>query len=104
MVCFIPKDALELQAVWDDFLMMKVLPRIEGDAEKLSDDGEESLLTRLSEKLKDPLSNIWESERPDLLRETVEGQPTVLPSCRSKKKLEWMKQRLKNNGFTTFWP
>jgi hypothetical protein len=33
---FQPKSQLELCAVWDDFLMMKVLPRIEGDEDKLA--------------------------------------------------------------------
>ncbi|MFP3458262.1 hypothetical protein R0J89_18625, partial [Psychrobacter sp. SIMBA_152] len=30
-----PKEEVDLKAVWDDFLMCKVLPRIEGDTEKL---------------------------------------------------------------------
>lgn len=34
VVCFQSKDDAALQAVWDDFLMTKVLPRIDGDAEK----------------------------------------------------------------------
>jgi len=84
--------------------MMKVLPRIEGDAEKLSDDGEESLLTRLSTELEEQFSGIWEAVRPDFFRETVDGGSTVLTSCRSKKKIAWMQKRLSNNGFTSFWP
>ncbi len=28
VVCFNPSDDAQLQAVWDDFLMMKLLPRI----------------------------------------------------------------------------
>jgi hypothetical protein len=40
--CINPKNEIELQSVWDDFLMMKVLPRIEGDSEKLDFDGEKS--------------------------------------------------------------
>ena len=45
--CINPKNEIDLQSVWDDFLMMKVLPRIEGDSEKLDFDGEKSLLTNL---------------------------------------------------------
>lgn len=30
-----PQDDLALKAVWDDFMMCKVLPRIEGDTDKL---------------------------------------------------------------------
>lgn len=33
VVCFAPPDDETLYAVWDDFLMMKLLPRIEGDHE-----------------------------------------------------------------------
>lgn len=36
-----PSSGAELQAVWDDFLMQKVLPRIEGDADKLQSNGAE---------------------------------------------------------------
>jgi hypothetical protein len=106
LVCFKPTDDIALQAVWDDFLMMKVLPRIEGDAEKLSYDGEVSLLTKLADTLKDKLSDIWATEagRPDLLSERAADGSTVMTFCRSKKKLEWMQNRLAGNSFTTFWP
>ncbi|MFC3333482.1 hypothetical protein ACFOEM_13745 [Paenalcaligenes hominis] len=30
-----PKDEATLQAVWDDFLMCKVFPRLAGDKDKL---------------------------------------------------------------------
>ena len=44
-----PENDEELQAVWDDFLMCKVLPRIEGDSDKLAQyDIEKSLLIKLS--------------------------------------------------------
>lgn len=36
VIAFNPENSEKLQAVWDDYLMMKVLPRIEGDGEKLS--------------------------------------------------------------------
>jgi hypothetical protein len=101
---FKPTDETELQAVWDDFLMMKVLPRIEGDADKLALRDEMSLLTRLADRLKSLLPDIWDVKRPELLRENIaEGEPLTTLS-RSKRKIEWMQKRLVENGFTTFWP
>lgn len=113
--CFKPADDNELQAVWDDFLMQKVLPRIEGDGSKLKSDfvwpkeanpklvqefGKGTLLHKLYLKLQedDLLGKIWTAGRPDLLRENA---GTI--ECRSKKKLEWMMRRLKNTHFTDFW-
>ncbi len=106
VVCFNPKNETELQAVWDDFLMSKVLPRIDGDTEKLSMEGGadnkgdvlSALLVVIETALKDILSN----PRIDLLRENKGGTITI--PCRAKQKLEWMKARLDLNGFTTFWP
>lgn len=103
VVCFQPKDDAELQAVWDDFLMAKVLPRIDGDAEKLSADGESSLLTRLQDEIKKQFTVIASSQRPDLLREKI-GGGSCMVDCRSAQKLAWMQERLRMNGFTTFWP
>ena len=104
VVSFNPKDEVELQAVWDDFLMSKVLPRIDGDSDKLKANGDDSsLLTKLADKLKMSLSAIVE-ERPDLLRVYINKNDTLLVDCRSIKKLAWMQSRLKSNGFTTFWP
>jgi hypothetical protein len=103
VVCFNPADEPELQAVWDDFLMMKVLPRIEGDAEKLGSQDDNSLLTRLSELLKVQFSQIV-NERRDLLNQSAKDGSAVKTVCRSLKKLEWMQKRLTNNGFTSFWP
>jgi hypothetical protein len=103
VVCFNPSDESELQAVWDDFLMMKVLPRIEGDAEKLGSQDEKSLLTGLSDLLKNQFSAISE-DRLDLLSELVTDGNPVRTKCRSLKKLEWMQKRLTDNGFTSFWP
>ncbi len=104
VVCFEPSDDIALQAVWDDFLMTKVLPRIEGDAEKLHDDGETSLLRQLEIVLEAQLSEIWSAKtRPDLLREAIDGSKLTI-TCRSKKKVNWMQQRLTDNSFTSFWP
>ena len=108
------QDTLHLQAVWDDFLMCKVLPRIEGDSDKLrTDDNQSSLLQSLSLCLEKQLSDIWnevegsDNAHPDLYREKIgaEGNERVIRiACRSKAKLEWMQKRLERSGFTSFWP
>lgn len=113
VVCFQPANEQELQAVWDDFLMTKVLPRIDGDADKLKDrtpdadksDPDASLLKQLETVLEQQLKMIWNDAecRPDLLRVDKDDKPFNI-ACRAKKKLKWMRDRLKDNGFTTFWP
>lgn len=103
VVCFQPKDDAELQAVWDDFLMSKVLPRIDGDAEKLNADGDSSVLTKLLGKIEEQFTLIGNAPRPDLLREKMDGSACMV-ECRAKQKLVWMQKRLHMNGFTTFWP
>lgn len=99
VACFAPADDRHLRAVWDDFLMAKLLPRIEGDAQKIGDSGN-SLLNKLLNFLKE---REFEGERPDLMRESSSGD-TVLTPYRSTKKLAWMQKRLEANGFTSFWP
>jgi hypothetical protein len=103
VVSFAPQDARQLQAVWDDFLMSKLLPRIDGDGEKLQADDNGSLLTQISTVLETHLSAIWATKRPDLLRENFDGSACEV-ACRSKAKLQWMQDRLAKNGFTSFWP
>ena len=117
------KDELSLKAVWDDFMMCKVLPRIEGDDDKLtrvdSVDGKEvknKVLAELDTVLADQLAPIWQAEkedksqRPDLYRENVvadgatdDGKVLRIP-CRSRAKLKWMSDRLASATFTSFWP
>lgn len=109
-----PQDLSTLQAVWDDFLMCKVLPRLEGDVDKLSSTS--SLLEQLEVVLSLELRMIWRSTndsaltRPDLYREnrvtehdSVAAQPLQI-SCRTQAKLIWMRLRLERVGFTSFWP
>lgn len=104
LVCFLPKDQSELTAVWDDFLMTKILPRIEGDAEKLQLKDGNSLLTELSLKIKTYLSNGSQQDvRPDLLRTNNTGG-VINVEFRSLKKIAWMEKRLVENSFTSFWP
>ena len=107
VICFAPKNDRELQAVWDDFLMMKVLPRIDGDSDKLraktDKTSADNVLVSIEQILEKQLKDIWTDKRPDLLRENNDGSPLVMDVL-SKKKLEWMKARLDANGFTAFWP
>ena len=109
VISFSPADDAELQAVWDDFMMCKVLPRIDGDNDKLAvvetSSSEGTILDQLETKLSEQLSNIWNGAiRPDLLRESTEDDLPITIECRSKKKLSWMKARLEKNTFTSFWP
>ena len=102
-----PATEIELQAVWDDFLMTKVLPRIEGDDDKLrcnGDSGKTTVLEELEELLAGSLNLIWEHERKDFYRvDPVLGEVQSI-QCRSRAKLLWMRHRLEANTFTSFWP
>ncbi|MEK6198890.1 DUF3578 domain-containing protein [Psychrobacter sp. P11G5] len=112
-----PTDEQQLKAVWDDFLMCKVLPRIEGDHDKLtihnSTTNNDSLFDELSLVLARELTDIWHESknssnaRPDLYREKLvakEDDKVLRITCRSRAKLAWMKGRLERSGFTSFWP
>ncbi|ENM3889180.1 restriction endonuclease [Vibrio cholerae] len=112
-----PKDDLTLKAVWDDFMMCKVLPRIEGDTDKLTTSDGKALLVELSTVLAAQLAPIWlasdtdeDSQRPDLYREKIvadgatEEEKVLRIPCRSKAKLQWMSERLASATFTSFWP
>jgi hypothetical protein len=109
VVCFAPIDKAELAAVWDDFLMCKVLPRIDGDSDKLalfSDDPLDnlSLLDALAVCLEQQLADIWSGERLEWFMLAKGLTKPLTTQCRSRVKLLWMKNRLQHNGFTSFWP
>ncbi|HDO1383513.1 TPA: hypothetical protein P2R06_001790 [Aeromonas veronii] len=119
-----PANTAELVAIWDDFMMCKVLPRIEGDSDKLrshqtadsdksteSSQTEPNLLTDLEKVLATQFGSHWDGTRPDLFNSKVaaageDSVPAETPHvpCRSKKKLAWMKERLARQCFTSFWP
>ena len=112
-----PQDDLTLKAVWDDFMMCKVLPRIEGDTDKLTTTDGKALLAELNTVLADQLVPIWQAglndethQRPDLYREKVvadgatDEEKVLRIPCRSKTKLKWMSDRLASATFTSFWP
>ena len=112
-----PQDDLTLKAVWDDFMMCKVLPRIEGDTDKLITSDGKALLVELSTVLADQLAPIWlasdtdeTNQRPDLYREKIvadgatDEEKVLRIPCRSKAKLQWMSERLASATFTSFWP
>lgn len=102
---FAPESDKALLAVWDDFVMTKVLPRLEGDGEKLkaTSSGKEhaSLLTKLAVKLAE--HGLTKSAvRPDLYRRAFDAPITV--ALRSPEALARMQERLTTHGFTSFWP
>ncbi|NAO20266.1 restriction endonuclease [Vibrio cholerae] len=112
-----PQDDLTLKAVWDDFMMCKVLPRIEGDTDKLTTSDGKALLVELSTVLAAQLAPIWlasdtdeDGQRPDLYRENIvadgatDEEKVLRIPCRSKAKLQWMSERLASATFTSFWP
>jgi hypothetical protein len=112
-----PQDDLTLKAVWDDFMMCKVLPRIEGDTDKLTTSNRKNLLAELNTVLADQFAPIWlasdtdeANQRPDLYREKIvadsatDEEKVLRIPCRSKAKLEWMSKRLASATFTSFWP
>jgi hypothetical protein len=113
-----PQDDITLKSVWDDFMMCKVLPRIEGDHDKLRTATDGDVLSELNKVLAEQLSPIWnadsynnqDNQRSDLYREktvsenSLEEDKLLRIPCRSKGKLAWMKQRLDNATFTSFWP
>lgn len=72
VVCFKPKNELELHAVWDDFLMTKVLPRLEGDSQKLKHETANGTINNLLTQLKTFIEGEFKTatlpKRPDLLR------------------------------------
>ncbi|CAH8240993.1 putative enzyme [Vibrio aestuarianus] len=109
VITFSPKTPKELAAVFDDFLMCKVLPRIEGDEDKLVTADNNNVLVALMDVLETELNQIWPTPevvnlRPDLLQCKEHDPESVLEiPCRSKTKLEWMNKQL-NNGFCSFWP
>jgi hypothetical protein len=118
VVSYRPKDDISLKAVWDDYMMCKILPRIEGDSDKLTTVAGDNILKKVGEVLAKQLDPIWNADgvndknnrRPDLYREKIveEGEPeedSVLRiECRSKNKLKWMAHRLESATFTSFWP
>lgn len=109
VACLQPKSDIDLQAVWDDFLMTKVLPRIDGDDDKLRSIvslGQSSILDDLDEVLLVQLSLIWgdDLKRKDYFRVKAGDEGIVEIACRSKSKLQWMRERLMANTFTSFWP
>lgn len=97
VVSFQPQDDRALQAVWDDFVMTKVLPRIEGDENKVG-----SVLDDLKAVLKNELGEIWDNPRPDLWRENVDGSELEI-DCRCKPKLERMQKQFTERGMVSFW-
>lgn len=106
VACFKPKDDAELCAVWDDFLMQKVLPRIEGDAEKLkyTGDDESGILQSLKKVILDAFKPMLGEElvRPDLLFKRIDNSESQC-AVKSLAKIIWMQDRLAANHYSSFW-
>lgn len=105
VIAFEPENEEQLQAVWDDFLMTKVLPRIDGDDDKLRTINREgnNILEQLELLLSKEFYSIWDGNRIDLLRTDESGDEIVIV-CRSREKIIWMKDKLEKNTFTSYWP
>lgn len=104
---FQPQTNEDLQAVWDDFVMLKVLPRIEGDENKLYSATQEgrSVLDAIETVLAEHLSDIWQdgdAVRVDFWQTDAQGEP-LKTKCRTKPKLANMKAQLTNRGMVSFW-
>lgn len=96
---FKPQNRETLESIWDEFVMTKLLPRIDGDRTSV-----ESLLLKLESTLANLLPRIWkEKRRVDLYRETITGEAITNLSCLSKEKIREMKARLEQVEFTNFW-
>ena len=111
--CFDPQSDIELFSIWDDFLMTKLLPRIEGDSDKLisrregsaHDMDQNTLLTDLLEELKAQFKVAENMLRPDLFRTDIANSAMPIEiEFRTLKKLAWMQRRLSRDRFTSFWP
>ena len=90
--------------------MLKVLPRIEGDIDKLGNSAANGtvltqLLTVLDEEFslfKDNAAD-GKAERPDLFQISISSK-VLTTDCRCKAKINWMQHRLETTGFTSYWP
>jgi hypothetical protein len=105
VICHSPENEKDLLAVWDDFLMCKVLPRIEGDVDKLASNiNDNSILDDLNILLQKEFEHICgNNNRLDLYRTGLSEDIDNTIPCRSVVKINWMIKKLEL-GFTTFWP
>lgn len=102
VLCFDPKDKLALQALWDDFLMIKVLPKLESCYSQLKVVADkachEARLDNLSDCLSKQLYLIWDNLRIDWFQEDSDVTKPVMIKCRSRARLAAIKKRLILNG------
>ncbi len=104
VACEKPPGDAELQAVWDDFLMTKVLPRIEGDADKLEVVFAKATKDDDPKLLKVVKGLLTTTERKDLFLQGKGGGDKDPIALRSPTKIKQMVERLDSAGFTSFWP
>lgn len=101
-------DKKWLASILDEFVMTKILPRIEGDIDKLGlkdREADTNILQVLNNFLIShevfQVITKTESTRFDLFREN--GDDPIEVPCRSIVKIEWMISRLEKSGYTSFW-
>ena len=103
LLVYAPQDEQRLRSVWDDFVMCKVLPRIEGDNNKLQGaSADDTILGELKTLL--VRNGMSDGERIDLMRHIALSDQPLMVAYRSVSKIEWMQKRLDQAGFTNFWP
>lgn len=96
---FNPQTKEELAAVWDDFVMYKVLPRLEGDVDKLSTSDGGDLLVQLKSVLAEQFDRLKvKGLRADLFSDSPDAV-----ALRYYGKLEDMSSRLERSGAVSFW-
>ncbi len=85
----------------DGILMMKLLPRLEGDSDKLGYDGEALATDEAFDKLGEAKNTLihaaWQKAK-------IAIGVKEWPDSKSKKKLHYMAKRLARTGYTSFWP
>jgi hypothetical protein len=96
------EETAAISKALDDILMMKLLPRLEGDADKLGYDGSVPLkavseFDKAGEAKSTLIHVAWQ-----VAREAI-GE-TSWTGSKSRKKLLYMAKRLSRTGYTSFWP
>ncbi|MBM75294.1 MAG: restriction endonuclease [Proteobacteria bacterium] len=112
-----PQTEQGLYAVWDDFLMQKVLPRIEGDGQKLLivpegfsllDDSDEqnnssnNILEEIEKCLKKRYSIEYSKDKTEQREDFYRITGKLIPWW-SPQKIKAMTYRLAKSRFTSFW-
>lgn len=90
-----------LRFALDQILMMKLLPRLEGDVEKLGCDEGQKSSTAYDPTFPPGLGNTLLMSVWDLAKEALGAH---WDNSKSKRKILYMAKRLSRSGYTSFWP